>query len=260
MKKAIILFVAFMAIVSMSSCRIEKVYGSSDDVLTHKLNLKGFTSVSNAGSCDVHFTQSPTYKVPLKASQRWYDSHAISVEDGTLVIRGKGSGQKQKGVSVINMTGHDGSAEIWISAPSLEAVSMSGSGDFTLDSNFKGKDLTVSVRGSSVVKMKDITLSGNFEYTVSGSGDVEMGTVKANNANIAIFGSGDVESKLVNVAQTNVHVSGSGDANLDFSDCGDAQVSVTGSGDITLSGQLQTLSKQVSGSGDVNTMKLRLGK
>ena len=87
-----------------------------------------------------------------------------------------------------------------------------------------------------------------------------MGTVKANNANIAIFGSGDVESKLVNVAQTNVHVSGSGDANLDFSDCGDAQVSVTGSGDITLSGQLQTLSKQVSGSGDVNTMKLRLGK
>ena len=174
MKKAIILFVAFMAIVSMSSCRIEKVYGSSDDVLTHKLNLKGFTSVSNAGSCDVHFTQSPTYKVTLKASQRWYDSHAISVEDGTLVIRGKGSGQKQKGVSVINITGHDGSAEIWISAPSLEAVSMSGSGDFTLDSNFKGKDLTVSVRGSSVVKMKDITLSGNFEYTVSGSGDVEI--------------------------------------------------------------------------------------
>lgn len=30
MKKAIILFVAFMAIVSMSSCRIEKVYGSGE--------------------------------------------------------------------------------------------------------------------------------------------------------------------------------------------------------------------------------------
>ena len=259
MKKAIILFVAFMAIVSLQACRIEKVYDSDDNVLTHKLDLKGFSAVSNAGSCDVHFTQSPTYKVTLKASQRWYDSHAISVENGTLVIRGKGS-TKQKGVSVINMTGYDGNAEIWISAPSLEDVSMSGSGDFTLDGNLKGKGLTVNVRGSSDVKMKDITLSGDFEYTVSGSGDVEMGTLKANNARFAIFGSGDVKSKLANVSHTNVHVSGSGDADLHFADCGYAEVNVFGSGDIELSGQLRSLSKHVSGSGDVDTMKLRLGK
>ncbi len=259
MKKAIILFVAFMAIVSLQACRIEKVYDSDDNVLTHKLDLKGFSAVSNAGSCDVHFTQSPTYKVTLKASQRWYDSHAISVENGTLVIRGKGS-TKQKGVSVINMTGHDGSAEIWISAPSLEEVSMSGSGDLSIDSNIKGKNLKVDVRGSSDVKMKDIALSGDFEYAVSGSGDFEMGSLKANTAQISIFGSGDVSSRLVKVSSTNLHISGSGDANLDFSDCGDAEVSVFGSGDIELSGQLQSLTKHVSGSGDIDIAKLRLGK
>lgn len=253
------LIVAVLAIVSMSACRIEKVYDSDDNLLTHRLDLKGFSSVINASSCDVHFTQSPNYKVTLKASQRWFDSHGISVEDGKLIISSKGRG-KQKGISVINMTGHDGSAEIWISAPSLEEVSMSGSGDLSIDSNIKGKNLKVDVRGSSDVKMKDIALSGDFEYAVSGSGDFEMGSLKANTAQISIFGSGDVSSRLVKVSSTNLHISGSGDANLDFSDCGDAEVSVFGSGDIELSGQLKSLTKHVSGSGDIDIAKLRLGK
>ncbi len=259
MKKALFLLVAVLTIVSMSACRIEKVYDNKEPLKTYNLKLSGFSSLSNAGDCDVHFIQSATYKVTLKASQRWYDRHDIRVDDGTLVIGTKGY-KKLGGVSVINMSNYDNEAEIWVSAPNLNDVSMSGSGDFSLDSDFMGKSLNMDVRGSSDAKLRNVTLSGDFTYTVSGSGDVEIGTVKARGAKFSIFGSGDVDAKLANVANTAVDVHGSGDVDLKFSNCGNADVTVMGSGDVDLSGQLRTLSKQISGSGDVETSKLRLGR
>lgn len=69
-----------------------------------------------------------------------------------------------------------------------------------------------------------------------------------------------MKSGLADVANTELTISGSGDADLNFSNCGNADVSVTGSGDVTLSGELQTLGKHVSGSGDVDTSRLRLEK
>lgn len=259
MKKALFLLVAVLTIVSMSACRIEKVYDNKVPVKTYNLNLSGFSSLRNASDCDVHFTQSDAYKVTLRASQRWYDNHIISVDNGTLVISTKGF-KKLGGVSVINMSNYDNEAEIWVSAPVINDVSMSGSGDFTLDSDFTGKSLNMDVRGSSDAKLRNVTLSGDFTYTVSGSGDVEIGTVKARGAKFSVFGSGDVDAKLVGVANTGVEIHGSGDADLKFSNCGNADVTVMGSGDVELSGQLRTLSKQISGSGDVETSKLRLGK
>ena len=258
MKKALFLSVAILTIVSMSACRIEKAYDSKEPAKIYHLNLTGFTSLNNASNCDIHFTQSDTYKVTLKATPAWYDHHSVSVENGALTIKSD-KYKNQKGVTVLFVNDNQG-AEMWISAPSLDEVSLSGSGDLTFDNAYKGKSLSIIRTGSGDTKTKDLTLAKDFEYSVSGSGDVEMGIVKANTAKFSIFGSGDVKSGLDSVANTELTISGSGDANLDFSGCGNADVSVFGSGDVTLSGQLKTLGKHVSGSGDVETSRLRLGK
>lgn len=260
MKKALFLIlVAIVTIATMSACRIEKAYDTKEPAKTYHLNLTGFTSLRNASNCDIHFTQSDTYKVTLKATPAWYDRYSVRVENGALVIRDD-KYKKQKGVTVLFVTNNNAQAEMWVSAPSLNEVSMSGSGDFSIDNNFIGKSLSIVCAGSSVITTKNLTLTGDFEYSVAGSGDVKTGTVKANTASFSVSGSGDVESGLAGVASTSLSISGSGDADLKFYGCDDADVSVSGSGDLTLSGQLKTLTKRVSGSGDVDMSGLRLGK
>ncbi len=260
MKKALhLIILAVVTIVSMSACRIEKVYDSKKPAKTYHLNLTGFSSLHNASNCDIHFVQSDTFKVTLKATQGWYDRHSVGVEKGVLTIKSD-KYKGEKGVTVLSVNTYDDQAEMWVSAPSLTDVSLAGSGDFTIDSDLVGESLGIIRMGSGDTKTKNVTLTDGFLYHVSGSGDAQIGTIKAKDAKFSITGSGEIKSGLAGVANTELTISGSGDASLKFAGCDNADVTVTGSGDVTLSGQLKTLNKQVSGSGDVETSGLSLGK
>ena len=249
MKKLAFMFIALVAILSVSACRIEKVNNNDEPTKSYTLNLRDFQSIKNYSNCDIHFTQSDTYKVVLKATPRWYASHTVTANRGELVITQ---------ILHFNTTG-DG-AELWICAPSLDAISTAGSGDFYAESNITGKSLELSISGSGDSKLKDVTLSGDFQYIVAGSGDIETGTIQARNASFSISGSGDVKSKLTNVKVTKLYIAGSGDGTLNFEHCGYAGISIAGSGDVDLCGTLQSLDKSVSGAGDIDTDKLQLGK
>ena len=118
----------------------------------------------------------------------------------------------------------------------------------------------MSIAGSGDSKLKNVTLTGDFEYVVAGSGDIETGRLQARNASFSISGSGDVKSKLTQVKVTKLTIAGSSDGTLDFDHCGYAGISISGSGDVSLSGTLHSLDKSVSGAGDIDTKKLQLGK
>ena len=259
MKKLAFMFIGLLTIVSMSACRIEKVDNSNEPAKSFTLNLSDFQTISNYTNCDVHFTQSNSYKVVLKATQRWYDSHSITVRHGDLVIMHKQE-QKQKGITVLNFNSYSDDAEIWISVPSLKAVSTAGSGDFYAESDITGDHLEVSVAGSGDIKLKNVALTKDFSYTLAGSGNLKTGTVMARNASFSISGSGDLKSKLAKVESTSFHVAGRGDGSIVFDHCGHAETSISGSGDIKLSGSLQSLDKRISGSGDIDTSELQLNK
>jgi len=257
MKKLAFLFITLVAIITMSACRIEKT-AADTPVKSFTLNLSGFQSIKNYSNCDIHFTQSPTYSVVLKATQHWYDTHTVAVRYGELVITEKEE-RKEPGITVLHINGrHDSDANLWISAPTLTASTIAGSGDFYAETPITGHNLELSVAGSGDTELKTVTLDGNFRYSVAGSGDISTGTLSATNATFDISGSGDVDSKLAKVGTTRLSIAGSGDADLDFTDCDQATVAVSGSGDITLSGNLRSLEKRISGSGDIDTDKLRI--
>lgn len=259
MKKLAFMFIALVAILSVSACRIEKVNNNDEPTKSYTLNLRDFQSIKNYSNCDIHFTQSDTYKVVLKATPRWYASHTVTANRGELVITQKEE-KKQKGITILHFNTTGDGAELWICAPSLDAISTAGSGDFYAESNITGKSLELSISGSGDSKLKDVTLSGDFQYIVAGSGDIETGTIQARNASFSISGSGDVKSKLTNVKVTKLYIAGSGDGTLNFEHCGYAGISIAGSGDVDLCGTLQSLDKSVSGAGDIDTDKLQLGK
>ena len=259
MKKLAFMFIALVAILSVSACRIEKVNNSDEPAKSYTLNLRDFQSIRNYSNCDIHFTQSNTYKVVLKATPQWYDAHTITANNGELVITQKEE-KKQKGITVIKFNNISSGAELWISAPSLIALSTAGSGDFYAENDITGKSLELSIAGSGDSKLKNVTLTGDFEYIVAGSGDIETGRLQARNASFSISGSGDVKSKLAQVKVTKLTIAGSSDGTLDFDHCGYANISISGSGDVCLSGTLHSLDKSVSGAGDIDTKKLQLGK
>ena len=167
MKKLAFMFIALMAILSVSACRIEKVDNSNQPRKSYVLNLRDFQSIKNYTSCDIHFTQSNTYKVVLKATPRWYATHTITSSHGELVITQKEE-RKQKGITVLHINTNEDDAELWISAPSLDAVTTAGSGDFHAESDLTGQHLTLSTAGSGDSDLKNVTLSGNFTYSVAG--------------------------------------------------------------------------------------------
>ena len=259
MKKLAFMFIALVAILSVSACRIEKVNNSDEPAKSYTLNLRDFQTIKNYSNCDIHFTQSNTYKVVLKATPRWYATHSITSSHGELVITQKEE-KKQKGITVLKFNNISSGAELWISAPSLIALSTAGSGDFYAENDITGKSLELSIAGSGDSHLKNVTLSDNLTYYVAGSGDIETGTLQASNASFSISGSGDIKSKLAKVKTTKLTIAGSGDGSLDFDHCGHADISISGSGDIDLSGTLQSLEKSVSGSGDIDTDRLQLGK
>lgn len=258
MKKTIALFFAFITILIMSACRIEKVYSKDQPVKSYQLNLSNFSEISNKSNCSIHFTQSKTYKVTLKTTQTWYDTHNIKVEDGALVITTR-TPMKKKGISTIYLY-NDNDAELWISAPSLSDVGTFGSGDFIAESDINGENLSITIAGSGDTSLKGVSLSGSIEYGIAGSGDLKTGIIKAQNAKFTVAGSGDIHTSLDNVNNTEIGISGSGDVDATFNKCVNASVSVSGSGDITLKGQLVGLDKRISGSGDIDTSKLQIGK
>lgn len=258
MKKLSLLFIAVLAVLSITSCRIEKV-SDKEPTKSYTINIKDFQRIKNYTGCDIHFTQSPTYRAVLKATPRWYASHSITVGQGDLVIIQREE-KKQKGITVLKFNHSSDDAELWVSAPSLSEVVTAGSGDFYAETDITGRALEVSIAGSGDSHLRSVTLSEAFTYIVAGSGDLEAGTIQAGSASFSISGSGDVESKLAKVKTTKLTIAGSGDGILDFDHCGHAVISIAGSGDIKLAGTLQSLDQNISGSGDIDTAKLKLGK
>ncbi len=259
MKKTIALFFALITILSMSACRIEKVSDSKQPAQTYHLNIRNFAAISNSTNCDVHFTQSSTYSVTLKATKRWYENHDINVSNGVLTLSEK-SQEREKGVTVVSLVNSDGGAELWVSGPNLSAAQMYGSGDFKLESDLRGESLEIDIAGSGDTCLKGVSLNGDFEYNLAGSGDLRTGLIKAQNAKFSVAGSGDIHTGLENVNNIGIGISGSGDVDANFNNCGYASVSISGSGDMTLQGQLKRLDKSVSGSGDIDTSRLQVSK
>ena len=92
--------------------------------------------------------------------------------------------------------------------------------------------------------------SDKFKVTLAGSGNVNVGDLKADTVTVEIAGSGDVKLAGKATKQT-VKVVGSGDYQAGALQTGAATVSVTGSGDCELAAS-DTLDISINGSGDVS--------
>ena len=186
----------------------------SGDLATEERDVDNFDAIRSSGSFDVEVTIGQQPALEITFDDNLLDQVKTEVKNGTLHIYSKESFNSRKG------------CDIKITIPGLTSVKVSGSGDF-----------------------KIFGLAGDeFEYEVSGSGDLEAsGTVEV--VRIEVSGSGDVDARDLKAKRAYVDIAGSGDVEVWADEVFDGHIA--GSGDIAFYGNPDKISRHIAGSGDI---------
>lgn len=204
--------------------------------VTKTLDIDNFSGLALAISADVHIKQGSSQSVKVEGQQNIIDNLKKEVKNGVWKVGFDKNVRKHEPVT------------IWVTVPSVNDLSVSGSGSIIGDSKFSNLgNLSLAISGSGNIKFDSD--SKNLEVAISGSGNMNLaGSTGA--SNMRISGSGDINAFDLTASTCDVKISGSGDSSVNVSDKLD--VAIAGSGDVFYKGRPSVRSK-VSGSGSVES-------
>ena len=200
-----------------------------------------FTEISLGGSAHVVVKQGSPQSVVVEASKEDLADFETEVQSNKLRL-----GFRQKpGSGMFNYKNH-GPVTVYVTAPSLTALRVGGSGKLEVNGPLQADAMTLAVSGSGDLLVPQLE-AGHLETAVSGSGDVTVGGTCPSNE-IRISGSGKVRAHDLKTETSRARISGSGDARVFASRS--AEGTISGSGNLYVAGGAQ-LSSTTRGSGRV---------
>jgi hypothetical protein len=193
---------------------------------TAKENRKvgSFRKISAESGFDVYFTQSNSKSLRVEVENVEIEKVITAIEGETLTIKWKGekfnrSFKKEKQ-----------SVKVYVSAPVLEGIIISGGSDFYID-DLKSKSFQISASGGSDAHIGNLTVAGTTEIASSGGTDCNIKNLKTNHCKLAS--------------------SGGSDLNIGLEVSGNLSVAASGGADIRLSGKANQVSVAASGGSDI---------
>jgi hypothetical protein len=202
-----------LGLIAINNCNPNAIHGSGVSK-TETRAVGSFSKIDLAGSPGVEVTVGSDTSVAVTTDDNILPTIETTVEGDTLHINSKQSYNTSLGVKVN------------VKVPSLNGVSISGSGDIHVMGLQTG-DMDASVTGSG-----DVTLSGAVDRLrahIVGSGDLQAGELAAKNVRVTVTGSGDAAVRATE----------------------ELNASVTGSGDVRYSGHPAQVKKSITGSGNI---------
>ena len=208
-----------------------------------------FDAIRVAGAMDVTYIQRDGKSgAVLRTDENLLEEYTLEVEDGTLVIC------PRKGINPIPSKG----TEVTVCAPCIDAIKFAGSGDCNIPDGFASSgDFSFTLAGSGDFYAYSIKCK-EFSAKVGGSGDIKAGSIEAESASFSVAGSGDIEVDALTSEKVTIGITGSGSAEVGCRGAGDIDINITGSGRVDLKGSARSLSQRISGSGSVNARGLTL--
>jgi hypothetical protein len=216
MKKLTFFFLLIFFAGLISSC--EKIKGKGE-VVSESRNISGYTAIGLSIDGNVYFTPDSIYKLEIHAQQNILDVIETPVEGNRLVIKYQDS----------KSIGQHEPISIYISAPNISDLNISGSGSFHINGNMNESSLG---------------------FTISGSGDFRLGMLQANRINANISGSGSIFAETGEASEEYLTISGSGNINMIDVVSDSVFVNISGSGDVYVYA-VKYLEVNISGSGNV---------
>ncbi|HEY8657648.1 MAG TPA: head GIN domain-containing protein [Hanamia sp.] len=234
MKNFILLLIASFGLISCN------VISGNGDVRDEKRNIPNIRTVKTSGSIDVEIKSGDSYSLSVEDDENLLPYLVTEVKDGVLNIHYK------NGYNINNAH-----AKVYVSAPSLDKIITSGSGDISGNGIIKNANqIEFNLSGSGDVDAQ--VDAPSIKVTGSGSGNIKLAG-RTKDFNCKVSGSGDVNCGNLQSENTEITISGNGNAHVFASVSLVARTS--GSGDIYYLGNPQSPEIHTSGSGTVQPQK-----
>lgn len=228
------LWIAATMILAGSACSPSSALEGSGSDGQRNYQTGTFDRVELAGHYDVRVTVGGAPSVRAEGDEAELERLEIKVVDGQLRIGSKPGSWTSTGKTIVHVT-----------APSLQAVEVSGSGNMEVGA-FRTQRFEGDVAGSGNLVMKGLD-SEEASFDIAGSGNVRAAG-RARDIELEVAGSGNGQFAELQAENARISIAGSGGAQVRAS--GTAAVSIVGSGNVGVTGGARCTVDKV-GSGDV---------
>lgn len=204
-----------------------------------------FTEISLRVGAKLFLEQGNKYNLEIVAKPSTIDEIITEVKDGKLIIRFPNK----------NYFWNDfrpGDITIYVTAPEINGLGVSGSGDIIAEDGIRTKAIEMAVSGSGNIKLSELSAE-RVKTIISGSGDIILeGKNAAQDLSVNISGSGNFKGMNYQADDVSVKIAGSG--NVEIEARKNLYVRLAGSGNVTYKGS-PMIDQSIAGSGKVRSLK-----
>jgi hypothetical protein len=209
----LLIFVSFFGIAAMAQ------------TVKETREVGSFQKISARSAIDVYFTQSDSKSIRIEVENVDIEKITTKIEGETLVIK------REEKNSSWGLFKKKQVVRVYVSAPTLNGISVSGASDFYVD---------------------DLKSNGSFKISASGGSDAHIGNLTvAETTSISSSGGADCDIKNLKTSNCNLSSSGGSDLNIGLEVSGNLSVSTSGGSDIKLNGKANQVSISASGGSDI---------
>ena len=203
--------------ISYDGCKVTKQLKS----------LPYFNKIVLDGALDVEFSQASRGGVAIKGRKSIVDNVKAKVKNQTLYLS-----LDEKDWFRVDRSEK---ADIYVSSPDLISVVMRGAGDF---------------------ETKNLLDTDTLNVELNGAGNIDFDRIVCDEAYLVVKGAGNLEVDKLTANRTKIAMLGVGNADVEFKNAGHVDCLLSGVGNIDLEGTVKSLSKNVRGTGNIDTTEL----
>ena len=190
-------------------------------------SLPYFNKIVLDGALDVEFSQASRGGVAIKGRKSIVENVKVKVKNQTLYLS-----LDEKDWFRVD---HSEKADIYVSSPDLISVVMRGAGDF---------------------EAKDLLDTDTLNVELNGAGNIDFDRIVCDEAYLIVKGAGNLEVDKLTANRAKIAMLGVGNADVEFKNAGHVDCLLSGVGNIDLEGTVKSLSKNVRGTGNIDTTEL----
>ena len=217
-------------IIAIAIC-MGAITAKGKDRLEKIVQVTQFDKVSLTAGFVVKYTQGLNHECTIFASPKDMEHVKAEVKNNQLylsVIIDKKKMKKMKySTSILSED-----VIVYVTSPELVKASCVGSGEFIATTDIKSEDVKFDISGTGEIKLKKVT-ADNMTLNIAGAGDIKIDNVDA------------VCQKTV------LSVAGAGEISASFTDCDELKCSIAGAGEIELKGKVANYSESIAGAGKI---------
>ena len=190
-------------------------------------SLPYFNKIVLDGALDVEFSQTSRGGVAVKGRKSIVENVKVKVKNQTLYLS-----LDEKDWFRVDRSEK---ADIYVSSPDLISVVMRGAGDF---------------------EAKNLLDTDTLNVELNGAGNIDFDRIVCDEAYLVVKGAGNLEVDKLTANRTKIAMLGVGNADVEFKNAGHVDCLLSGVGNIDLEGTVKSLSKNVRGTGNIDTTEL----